>query len=237
MTAGQFQTRERRRVERHNGILDAAEAVFLHKGFEAATMEEVADRAAVAKGTLYLYFPSKEDLFLGLSVRIQDRLLHRYGEAVADAQSGIDQLFRITKAFYEVATSQLELFRLSVSFWLDRPEACDRRSACRRQHVEHKRRLFGMLRSAVERGQLDGTVRDDRPAVELALLVWAGLLGGLMLELQRPRLDGELGLQQRCEPLWSHHAALLVDAARPERARHQNGNGRERRRRLARRVG
>lgn len=44
-------------------ILDGARAVFLNRGFDAASMGEIAREAGVSKGTLYVYFESKEDLF------------------------------------------------------------------------------------------------------------------------------------------------------------------------------
>lgn len=49
---------------RTSEILDAARAVFALKGFANATVDDIADRAGIAKGTVYVYFPSKRDLFL-----------------------------------------------------------------------------------------------------------------------------------------------------------------------------
>lgn len=55
--------RERRKEARPRELLDAALALFVEKGFTATRSEEVAARAGVSKGTLFLYFQSKEDLF------------------------------------------------------------------------------------------------------------------------------------------------------------------------------
>ncbi|HXC37903.1 MAG TPA: TetR/AcrR family transcriptional regulator [Burkholderiales bacterium] len=55
--------RERRKEARPGELLDAALDLFVEKGFAATRAEEVAARAGVSKGTLFLYFPSKEDLF------------------------------------------------------------------------------------------------------------------------------------------------------------------------------
>ncbi|MBT9553313.1 MAG: TetR/AcrR family transcriptional regulator [Hydrogenophaga sp.] len=55
--------RERRKEARPGELLDAALALFVEKGFAATRVEEVAARAGVSKGTLFLYFPSKEELF------------------------------------------------------------------------------------------------------------------------------------------------------------------------------
>jgi AcrR family transcriptional regulator len=68
--------RQRRKEARPQELLDAALELFVEKGFAAARAEEVAQRAGVSKGTLYLYYPSKEDLFkaviaAGLTARIE----------------------------------------------------------------------------------------------------------------------------------------------------------------------
>ena len=55
--------RERRKQHRPGELLEAALDLFVEKGFAATRSEEVAARAGVSKGTLFLYFPSKEELF------------------------------------------------------------------------------------------------------------------------------------------------------------------------------
>lgn len=55
--------RERRKEARPGELLAAALDLFVEKGFAATRSEEVAQRAGVSKGTLFLYFPTKEDLF------------------------------------------------------------------------------------------------------------------------------------------------------------------------------
>lgn len=57
------QKRERRKDARPGELLGAALELFVEKGFAATRVEEVAQRAGVSKGTLFLYFPSKVELF------------------------------------------------------------------------------------------------------------------------------------------------------------------------------
>ena len=63
--------RQRRKQARPQELLDAALQLFVERGFAAARMEEVAALAGVSKGTLYLYYPSKEEL---LKAVIRERL-------------------------------------------------------------------------------------------------------------------------------------------------------------------
>ncbi len=69
--------RQRRKDARPHELLEAALALFVEKGFASTRTEEVAQRAGVSKGTLYLYYPSKEELLKAviahyLSARIAD---------------------------------------------------------------------------------------------------------------------------------------------------------------------
>ncbi len=66
---GIVERREREKEHRRNSILDAAEEIFFSKGIHLATMDEVAARAELSKGTLYIYFKSKEELYYGITMR------------------------------------------------------------------------------------------------------------------------------------------------------------------------
>jgi TetR/AcrR family transcriptional regulator len=69
--------RERRKGARPGELLDAALELFVEKGFAATRAEEVAARAGVSKGTLFLYFPSKEDLF---KAAVRENISGRFSE-------------------------------------------------------------------------------------------------------------------------------------------------------------
>lgn len=71
------QRRLRRKDARPAELLDAALALFVEKGFAATRVEEVAARAGVSKGTLFLYFPSKEELFKAV---VRENIAGRFAE-------------------------------------------------------------------------------------------------------------------------------------------------------------
>jgi TetR/AcrR family transcriptional regulator len=76
-TALPRQRRERRKEARPGELLEAALTLFVEKGFAATRVEEVAARAGVSKGTLFLYFPSKEELFKAV---VRDNIAGRFPE-------------------------------------------------------------------------------------------------------------------------------------------------------------
>lgn len=75
--------REREKEERRQSILRAAREVFLEEGFHRATVDSIAERAEVSKGTVYLYFESKETLLAHLLLEGLDSLLGYLKEAYA----------------------------------------------------------------------------------------------------------------------------------------------------------
>ena len=83
--------------ERHHAILDAAERLLARSPERIANVAEVADEAGLAKGTVYLYFPSKEELLLAVHERNIDgffvALLERLGQA---APASIDDILALT---------------------------------------------------------------------------------------------------------------------------------------------
>ena len=76
--------RERRKEARPGELLDAALDLFVEKGFAATRVEEVATKAGVSKGTLFLYFPSKEDLFKAV---VREAISGRFDEWKAELES------------------------------------------------------------------------------------------------------------------------------------------------------
>ena len=65
-------------------IVSAAQRVFARKGYRAASMREIAEEAGVAKGSIYLYFKSKDDLAMAAVAGIYDRIRQRMAELEAD---------------------------------------------------------------------------------------------------------------------------------------------------------
>lgn len=75
--------RERRKQDRPGELLEAALDLFVEKGFAATRVEEVAARAGVSKGTLFLYFPSKEDLFKAV---VRENVVHPVSQGAAEIE-------------------------------------------------------------------------------------------------------------------------------------------------------
>ncbi|HNT38682.1 MAG TPA: TetR/AcrR family transcriptional regulator [Rubrivivax sp.] len=86
--------RRRHKEIRPQQLLDAALPLFVEKGFAATRAEEVARRAGVSKGTLYLYYPSKAELFKAVVRHHIAALIGQAGQIVASAEGGTGALLR-----------------------------------------------------------------------------------------------------------------------------------------------
>src|SRR5512137_311512 len=87
--------RDRRRAE----IVDAAELLYAETGWDAITMDQVARRARLSRGLVYVYFRDKADLHLALVERALDTLRLRFEAARAGKARGIDEVEAIGWAY------------------------------------------------------------------------------------------------------------------------------------------
>jgi AcrR family transcriptional regulator len=82
--------------ERKEQILDAAEKVFTHKGLDEARMDDIAEGTGLSKGTLYLYFKSKEDLIIAILDRIFRGLFEQLEARKGNELSATEAIWRFT---------------------------------------------------------------------------------------------------------------------------------------------
>jgi len=86
------------KAERGQDILDAVEALYLKHPDRMPSVAEVADKAGVAKGTVYLYFPSKEEMLLALHERHVQRFFAELGKKLREpGPLDFDDIFPITR--------------------------------------------------------------------------------------------------------------------------------------------
>ena len=82
---GVIERKEREKEYRRNQILEAGEKLFLQKGFENVTMDEIAKECELSKGTLYLYYKSKDELFYILILKGMEVLISMFQEGIKNA--------------------------------------------------------------------------------------------------------------------------------------------------------
>ena len=146
--------RQRRKEARPQELLDAALELFVEKGFASTRAEEVAARAGVSKGTLYLYYPSKEDL---LKAVIEHRVSSEIAAGAAQAAGftgPTDELLRsiVTAWWQRLYDSPVSgVFKIIITEVRNFPEIAEFH---RRAVVEPGQQLLGqLLQRGIDRGE------------------------------------------------------------------------------------
>ena len=198
MDAALLPRRDRERLARRGEMLDAALAVFAEKGYDGATLDEVAERAEYGKGTLYNYFPGgKEALFLALFERIFEGL-HAAVEGAGGRAEGLTDVASVRALFYDLLRALLAHFaahRHALALFLKEGH----RLALDAEHAAFFHRHYGELIDAVERplrvAAERGLVR-PLPVRAVAHLVMGNVRGLLLADLGATcRPDGGPGAE------------------------------------------
>jgi len=167
-TAPPHAPRQRRKEARPQELIDAALELFAEKGFAATRSEEVAARAGVAKGTLYLYYPSKEELLKAvISQRLSSQIAaaaeqcERFEGPSAELMSEV-----LTNWWINVFDSPTSaVFKLVITEVRNFPDIAD---FYHREVVEPGKQLIGrILERGIRRGEFR---RVEVPSAVLSLI-------------------------------------------------------------------
>jgi TetR/AcrR family transcriptional regulator len=169
---GTAERREREKERRRNEILDAAEQIFFTKGVKAATMDEIAETAELSKGTLYLYFKSKEDIYFGINRRALGMLRRTFDDAVASQTSGLGRVRAIGEAYHRFSQQYPDHFEAMLRFDAEVLKPADAGPLAMECHGAGMG-LLGMVADAIRCGIEDGSIRRDLDPMKTAILLWA----------------------------------------------------------------
>ena len=170
---------------RRQAILEAALFVFAERGFAAARLDDVAARAGVAKGTLYLYFQSKEALFEALIRDAVSPLLAQVGKVAAAPDlpptKALETFFALFKSDV-LGTDRKLLLRLIISEGARFPALAEI------YYREVVSRGLGLMRGLAQRAVKDGSFATSAPARYPQLIV-APLLVALIWDALFAKID------------------------------------------------
>ncbi len=180
---------------RRNQILDAATTVFSEKGFERTTIKDVAKAAGIADGTIYIYFPNKPALLMGIFERMKNAFMQDHmplNPENLDVRSFIHITFKLP--LMALKKDNFALFRIVVSEMLVNEEL----RALYYQQV---------LQPSIEGGELYFQSMAKRGVSStdshLIMRVISGLILGLILE----NIMGD----EKLEAEWERLPDLLTD--------------------------
>jgi AcrR family transcriptional regulator len=170
---------------RCQAIRDAAMRVVSRKGYDHATVQDIADEAGIAKGTVYLYFKSRDDILEKTMSFSFDDLRTLIREATECGGSFVECVERVVQTQLEFFEQRQEFFRLYLAMAEPLGARRLRKHACYRENIAQ---LSAMVEAAVSRGE----VRDEpaeRTAIALASVIRDIGLQRMTEKTKRPLAD------------------------------------------------
>jgi AcrR family transcriptional regulator len=173
--------RAREKAQRRREILDAARQVFFERGFHSPTVDDIAARAEVSKGTIYLYFVSKEEILAHLLLEGLNQLVAQMEEMskTEPSQAAEPALRSLATAYLTFCQSNPSYFRLIMAFDRGRFEE-QITPKLYKQILNRSLQGLNLVARAVEQGKDSGVFNVQDPWLT-AGSIWAALNGVLVL--------------------------------------------------------
>ncbi len=171
------ESRRRRKAERSTEILEAAFEEFSRNGYAATTLDQVAQRAGVTKGTIYVYFESKEHLFISMMKELTKPIMASVSEISERHEGSTADVLRDQFAFiYRNIVNderRREVARMLIAEAPRFPELADRyHDEILRPCLDQLTRTIGR---GVERGEIGPSAVVDCPQVIIAPIAFVDL--------------------------------------------------------------
>ena len=208
---GIAERKEREKQQRREEIIQAAEEVFFSKGFDRSTMDDVAEQAELSKGTLYLYFISKEDLHMAVA-RKAIRLLKDHTQmALLGEGSVLEKLGRMGRACIEFSRTYPDRMKAIMTLEELEPMALSA-STSDVQEMIYQESTVGTVIELVEQGVREKVIRSDIPALLVAHTLWMTVLSVIRFVTMKHGLLEVLGLSQ--DQIFASHFELVLNGIR-----------------------
>ena len=194
---------QRRKDARPSEIIEAAIEIFGERGFGAARLEDVARRAGVAKGTVFVYFSTKEDLFRAVAQSVLTLHLDRL-QAVA---TGLDKpMAELVPLFLGQAAAVIGSGRLPAMMRLLIAESRQFPDLARVWHDEVVAKVLELLTATIERAQARGEVRPGDARLFAFSIVGPMLASALFREVFR-----DVAVLPDVDALAAQHAQTVLN--------------------------
>lgn len=165
---------------RRNDIIDAAEKVIFAKGYDLATMDDIAKEAEFSKRTVYIYFNSKEQLYFEIMVRGYKLLVEMIETALPDVKekSAIDRIKLIGRILYQFNTEYPDYFDAIMCYENGEKDFVNGiPDHSREECYALGEKIFDYLASALEDGVEEGVIRDELDIINTAIILWSYTIG------------------------------------------------------------
>ncbi len=201
---GTAERKGREKEQRRRAILKAARKIFFEKGLPAAAMDEIADAAELSKGTLYLYFKSKEDLYVSLLEEGLAILRRMFEEVEARPLPADEALRQIGFTYYDFFKQYPDYFKILM--FADARELHSQVSEEVLQCSEQRSlACLEVVARVFARGVAEGVFRKDLLPIEVAIMLWGisnGMIGLIANKAEHFMHDHKINLEALMAKSW-----------------------------------
>ncbi|HVI41362.1 MAG TPA: TetR/AcrR family transcriptional regulator [Anaerovoracaceae bacterium] len=166
--------REKEKLIREKEIIAAAERIFCIKGYEDASMDEIAKEAQFTKRTLYQYFENKEDLYFAVVLKGFKKLFSKITEANKKELTGYEKLEKSCRDYYQFYRDNPEIFSL-INYWGHVKSKSSEESRNKSELIQFNNILFQNAAEIIEEGKADGSIQleldSEKTAISLVYLM------------------------------------------------------------------
>ncbi len=214
---GTHERKEREKEQRRDEIVKAATKVFFERGLQSATMDEIAEAAELSKGTIYLYYKSKEDLYLAVMNNGSTVLFEMFDKAVAKASTTIERIRILADTYQEFFRQHRNYFRMF--HFLQNQQLHKQVSPEMREIAQlHQQRIWDLAVGVLRRGVEEGILRNDVEPAEMAVVLWSASNSLLMqIDYQYEHWKHTVGID--IESVLRHSNNLLLEAIMTDEGR------------------
>ncbi len=195
---------QRRAEDRPHEICSAALEVFAEKGFAAAKLDEIARRAGVSKGTLYLYFSDKQELFRAV---IRDTISPNIEAVRASLEQTDLPLEEIVRTFLPRFAALAEKLPIGAVAKMVIGESRNFPEIAKVWHDVVLSNAIGTIARIIERAQERGEVRPGDPRLHAFSLMGAMMMGVIWRETLEPVGGAPVDLERLG---WQHAETILA---------------------------
>jgi AcrR family transcriptional regulator len=185
VTPGEIPLRAQKKEKSQRRILEAAKEVFFRDGFMAANLDEIAEKAGVAKGTLYRYFDSKAELYVAILSLNGEIFEAKLRDVLSPELPPLERLRRASHFYFRHYVENPDYFQI---FWAIENQAVigELPGSMVEQVTALWERNLRLLAEIIEEGVRDGAFRSYDPW-ETANILWTLANGVIQTERSAPR--------------------------------------------------
>jgi TetR/AcrR family transcriptional regulator len=209
--------KEREKGARREEIISAAEKIFFEKGLAVATMDEIAEAAELSKGTLYLYYKSKEDLYLSVAMKGSEIMYQMFLRVWESGVPPIQMIADLGETYYEYFKNYRNYFRMYYFFENSQVQSQvspEMMAVCQ----QNDRKVWDLVVNIIQRGIDAGLLRKDLDPLEAGVMLWSNSNGMMrIMDRQESYWKERMGLN--LEKMMRESSRMLVEGMMTEEAK------------------